>query len=42
MGFGGLDITSDGVVQLKTKLPKRWKSITLKGIGVEKKTFTVR
>ena len=42
MGFGGLDITDTGVVQLKTKLPKRWKSMTLKGIGVEKKTFTVR
>ncbi len=42
MGFGGLDITDNGVVQLKTKLPKRWKSMTFKGIGPEKKTFTVR
>lgn len=42
MGFGGLDITDNGIVQLKTKLPKRWKSITMKGIGLEKKTFTVK
>jgi trehalose/maltose hydrolase-like predicted phosphorylase len=42
MGFGGLDITPQGVVQLKTKLPKGWKSVTITGVGVEKKTFTVR
>jgi len=42
MGFGGLDITPQGVVQLKTKLPKGWKSMTITGIGVEKKTFTVK
>lgn len=42
MGFGGLEITPNGIVQLKTKLPKRWKSITYKGIGVEKKTFIVK
>jgi trehalose/maltose hydrolase-like predicted phosphorylase len=42
MGFGGLDITPQGVVQLKTKLPKGWKSLTMTGIGVEKKTFTVK
>lgn len=42
MGFGGLDITAQGVVQLKTKLPKGWKSVTISGVGVEKKTFVVR
>ena len=42
MGFGGLDITPQGIVQLKTKLPKGWKSLTMTGIGVEKKTFVVR
>ena len=41
-GFGGLDITDAGIIQLKTKLPKQWKSLTLKGIGVEKKTFEVK
>src|SRR5213075_262723 len=42
MGFGGLDITSTGIVQLKTSLPKEWKSITLTGVGTQKKTFTVK
>ena len=42
MGFGGLDITPQGVVQLKTKLPKQWKSLTITGIGSERKTFTVK
>ncbi|MEO6039958.1 MAG: glycoside hydrolase family 65 protein, partial [Saprospiraceae bacterium] len=42
MGFGGLDITPAGIVQLKTKLPKGWKSITITGVGVEKRTFTVK
>ncbi len=41
MGFGGLDIESSGIVQLKTKLPRHWKSLTIKGIGTEKKTFSV-
>jgi trehalose/maltose hydrolase-like predicted phosphorylase len=33
MGFGGLDITPNGIVQLKTKLPKKWKSMTITGVG---------
>jgi hypothetical protein len=41
MGFGGLDITSNGIVQLKTNLPSQWKSLTITGIGKEKKTFKV-
>jgi len=41
MGFGGLDITPKGIVQLKSALPKGWKSLTITGVGVEKKTFTV-
>ena len=39
MGFGGLEITPKGIVQLKTALPPNWKSITLTGIGPDKKTF---
>ena len=42
MGFGGLEITPQGITQLKTKLPKAWRGITITGVGVEKKTFTVR
>ena len=41
-GFGGLDITPTGIVQLKTKLPAQWKSLQLTGIGTAKKTYTVR
>ena len=41
-GFGGLDITPDGIVQLKTKLPSQWKSLQLTGIGLEKKTYIVK
>jgi trehalose/maltose hydrolase-like predicted phosphorylase len=33
MGFGGLEITPAGITQIKTALPKQWKSLTLKGIG---------
>lgn len=40
MGFGGLEITPHGIVQIKTSLPKQWKSLTLTGIGITKKTFT--
>jgi trehalose/maltose hydrolase-like predicted phosphorylase len=41
-GFGGLDLTDEGIIQLKTKLPAHWKSLTIKGVGVEKKTFVVK
>ncbi len=42
MGFGGLDITPSGITQVKSVLPATWKSLTLKGIGPQKKTFTVK
>jgi trehalose/maltose hydrolase-like predicted phosphorylase len=42
MGFGGLDITPKGVVQIKSTLPSQWKSLTIKGVGPEKKTFMVK
>jgi protein-glucosylgalactosylhydroxylysine glucosidase len=38
-GWAGLDITDTGINQLKVKLPKNWKSVTIKGVGVEKKIF---
>lgn len=41
-GFGGLEIGDDGIVQKKPILPKSWKSLTLKGIGSEKKTFVIK
>lgn len=41
-GFGGLEITSKGIVQVKSKLPAQWKSLKLVGIGINKTTYTVR
>ncbi|SFP69916.1 glycoside hydrolase family 65 protein [Parafilimonas terrae] len=41
MGFGGLDITASGIVQIKTALPKQWKSLTLKGVGINRKTYVI-
>jgi trehalose/maltose hydrolase-like predicted phosphorylase len=42
MGFGGLDITPTGIVQLKSKLPSNWKSLKIIGVGVTKATYTVK
>jgi trehalose/maltose hydrolase-like predicted phosphorylase len=42
MGFGGLDITSKGIIHIKSKLPAAWKSLTITGVGIEKKKFVVR
>jgi len=42
MGFGGLDISSKGVIQVKSVLPAQWKSLTIKGVGPEKRTFVVK
>jgi len=40
-GFGGLDISENGIIQKNPILPKQWKSLTLKGIGPDKKTYVV-
>jgi len=40
-GFGGLHITDNGVVQEEPCLPKQWKSLTIKGVGTEKKTYFI-
>ena len=34
------ELTDDGVVQLPSALPPHWKSITVTGVGPERKTFT--
>lgn len=41
-GFGGLRITEKGIVQQHPLLPEKWKSLTITGVGPEKKTFTVK
>jgi trehalose/maltose hydrolase-like predicted phosphorylase len=42
MGFGGLDITPAGIVQVKSKLPANWKSLKITGVGMNKATYTIR
>jgi protein-glucosylgalactosylhydroxylysine glucosidase len=42
MGFGGVEITNEGLKQVKSVLPKHWRSLTITGAGVQKKTFTVK
>ncbi|HEV8286520.1 MAG TPA: glycoside hydrolase family 65 protein [Chitinophagaceae bacterium] len=42
MGFGGLDITPKGIMQIRSTLPPSWKSLTIKGVGPDKKTFVVK
>lgn len=41
MGFGGLEITPNGIIQVKSVLPKHWKSLEIRGVGPGKKTFAV-
>lgn len=40
-GFGGLQITENGIIQKSPCLPAHWKSLNIKGVGPEKKTFSV-
>ncbi|MDF2187017.1 glycoside hydrolase family 65 protein [Paraflavitalea sp. CAU 1676] len=42
MGFGGLDITPKGIVQIRSQLPAQWKSLTITGVGPGRKTFVVK
>jgi len=42
MGFGGVEITPTGIVQVKSSLPKHWKRLTITGVGSQKKTYTVQ
>ena len=40
-GFGGLEFTDEGIIQKNPILPKQWKSLTIKGVGVNNKTYRV-
>jgi trehalose/maltose hydrolase-like predicted phosphorylase len=42
MGFGGIDITPEGLKQVKSVLPKTWKSLTVTGVGPERRTFSIK
>ena len=41
-GFCGLELTDGGVVQLPAALPPQWKSITVTGVGPERRTYSNR
>lgn len=42
MGFGGLDITPTGIVQVKSKLPANWKSLKITGVGMNRAAYTIK
>ena len=42
MGFGGLEITLNGIIQIKSALPEQWNKLTITGVGVAAKTYTVK
>lgn len=38
-GFGGLEITDDGIIQKKIAIPKGWKKLKIMGVGTDNKTY---
>ena len=40
-GFAGIEVTEHGIIQLPTRIPAHWKSLTVNGAGPEKKTYKV-
>ncbi|HEU4788685.1 MAG TPA: glycoside hydrolase family 65 protein [Flavobacterium sp.] len=41
-GFGGVEQTDKGLQYNKGLLPKQWKSLTIKGIGVDNRTISIK
>ena len=41
-GFGGLAITDQGIEQRQPCLPSGWQSLTIKGLGINKETVTIK
>lgn len=41
MGFGGIDITREGIKQVPSVLPPAWKKLTIMGVGTDKKSYEV-
>lgn len=41
-GFGGLHFTEDGIVQKNPVLPKEWNSLTIKGVGPDKRMYKIK
>ncbi len=42
MGFGGLDISSKGISQVKSVLPEGWTKLTITGVGPQHATYEVK
>jgi trehalose/maltose hydrolase-like predicted phosphorylase len=40
-GFGGLALTEQGIERRRPCLPPGWKSLTIKGVGINKETVTI-
>jgi len=40
MGFGGMEITPKGIIQVKSSLPANWKKLSITGIGPEQKAYS--
>ena len=40
-GFGGLELTNNGLIQLNASLPAHWEKLIIKGVGAEKKRYEV-
>lgn len=40
-GFGGIDITEEGVQQIKSSIPESWDKLIITGAGINEETFTV-
>jgi trehalose/maltose hydrolase-like predicted phosphorylase len=39
-GFGGIELTNDGIQQIETSLPREWRSVTITGVGKDDLTIT--
>jgi len=41
-GFAGLQLTEDGIIQKNPIIPEKWKSLTIKGVGADKKDYYIK
>ncbi len=41
-GFGGLEIAEEGIRAGRGMLPSAWRSLTLKGVGPDRKTYVIK
>ncbi|MDE6449266.1 MAG: glycoside hydrolase family 65 protein, partial [Muribaculaceae bacterium] len=40
-GFGGLELTDQGIIQLPSVLPASWKKLTIKGVGPDQREWVI-